>query len=71
MNIKEYIKLCCVKRNISNAELARLTKQTPQNLNQKMQRNSFYTSELEKIADSLNADLEIKFIDRETKTPLI
>lgn len=71
MNIKEYIKLCCVKRNISNAELARLTEQTPQNFNQKMQRNSFYTSELEKIADSLNADLEIRFIDKDTKQPII
>jgi len=71
MNIKEYIKLCCVKRNISNAELARLTGQTPQNFNQKMQRNSFQSSELEKIANSLNADLEIKFIDRETGKAII
>lgn len=71
MNIKEYIKLCCVKRNISNAELARLTEQTPQNFNQKMQRNTFQSSELEKIAAALGAHLEIKFIDNETNAPII
>ena len=71
MNIKEYIKLCCVKCNISNAELARLTAQTPQNFNQKMQRNSFQTSELERIAAALGADLEIKFIDKSTQKPIV
>lgn len=69
MDIKEYIKLCCVKRNISNAELARLTNQTPQNFNQKMQRNSFQTAELEKIANALDSDLQVEFIDRKTGKP--
>lgn len=69
MDIKEYIKLCCVKRNISNAELARLTNQTPQNFNQKMQRNSFQTAELEKIANALDSDLRVQFIDRKTGEP--
>ncbi len=71
MNIKEYIKLCCVKCEISNAELARLTGQTPQNFNQKMQRNSFQSAELEKIAAALGADLEIKFIDKATGKPIV
>jgi conserved domain protein len=71
MDIKEYIKLCCVKRNISNAELARRLEQTPQNFNQKMQRNSFQSNELEKIAEALDSELDIKFFDKKTKQPII
>jgi len=71
MDIREYIKLCCVKRNISNAELARRLEQTPQNFNQKMQRNSFQSNELEKIAEALDSELDIKFLDKKTKQPII
>ena len=70
MNVREYIQLCCVKRKISVAELARKIGQTPQNLNHKMQRNSFQSSELEKIAEALDCDLSIQFLDKETKEPL-
>ena len=48
-----------------------MTEQTPQNFNQKMQRNSFQTSELERIAAALGADLEIKFIDKSTQRPIV
>ncbi|MFQ7551150.1 MAG: helix-turn-helix domain-containing protein [Blautia marasmi] len=66
-NVREYINLCRVKRgNISEAELARRTGQTPQNMNNKYKRNTFKISELEKIADALNSDLKISFIDRES-----
>lgn len=72
MDVREYIKLCCVKRgNISEAELARRTGQTPQNMNNKYKRNTFKVSELEKVADALNADLKIVFVDRETGEPII
>lgn len=72
MDVREYIKLCCVKRgNISEAELARRTGQTPQNMNNKYKRNTFKVSELEKVADALNADLKIIFVDRETGEPII
>lgn len=72
MDIREYINLCRVKKgNISEAELARRTGQTPQNMNNKYRRNTFKISELEKVADALDADLEIKFIDRETGAPII
>ncbi len=71
-DIREYIRLCCVKRgNISDAELARRTGQTPQNMNNKYKRNTFKISELEKVADALDAELVIKFVDKETKEPLI
>lgn len=72
MDVREYIKLCCVKRgNISEAELARRTGQTPQNMNNKYKRNTFKISELEKIAKALNAELKILFIDKETGEPII
>ena len=72
MDIREYIRLCCVKRgNISEAELARRTGQTPQNMNNKYKRNTFKISELEKVAAALNADLKISFIDKDTGEPII
>lgn len=71
-NIREYIRLCCVKRgNMTEAELARRTGQTPQNLNNKYKRNTFKISELEKVADALDARLEIAFVDKETGEPII
>ncbi|MCM1039841.1 MAG: helix-turn-helix transcriptional regulator [Ruminococcus sp.] len=72
MDVREYIKLCCVKRgNMSEAELARRTGQTPQNMNNKYKRNTFKISELERVADALGADLQISFVDRKTGEPII
>ncbi len=72
MDVREYIKLCCVKRgNMSEAELARRTGQTPQNMNNKYKRNTFKISELEKVAEALDADLRISFVDKETGKPII
>ena len=67
MNVREYIRICCVRRgNITEAELARRTGQTPQNMNNKYKRDTFKISELEKIAEALGADLKISFIDKES-----
>ena len=72
LEMREYIRLCCVKRgNISEAELARRTGQTPQNMNNKHKRNTFKVSELEKIAEALDAYLDVRFIDKETGEPII
>ena len=72
MDVREYINLCRVKKgNISEAELARRSGQTPQNMNNKYRRNTFKVSELERVADAFNADLDIRFIDRETGEPII
>lgn len=71
-DVREYINLCRVKcGNIPEAELARRTGQTPQNMNNKYKRNTFKVSELEKIAEALNADLKIQFVNRETGNPII
>lgn len=72
MDVREYIKLCCVKRgDITEAELARRTGQTPQNMNNKYKRNTFKVSELEKVAEALDADLRIVFVDKTTGEPII
>ena len=72
MDVREYIRLCCIKKgNISEAELARRTGQTPQNMNNKYKRNTFKIAELEKVAEALGADLRISFIDKETGEPII
>ena len=71
-NAKEYIKLCCVKKgDLSSAELARLAGMTNQNLCNKYAKNKFTNLDLEKIANALNADLSVKFIDRQTGEPII
>ena len=72
MDVREYINLCRVKcGNISEAELARRTGQTPQNMNNKYKRNTFKVSELEKVAEAFNAELKISFIDKETGEPIL
>ena len=53
MTVAEQIKILCVRKNISLAELARLTGQSPQNLSSKLKRESFTVNDLEKIADAV------------------
>ena len=72
MDMTEYIRLCLVKcGNISVAELARRSGQTSQNLSNKITRNNFKVSELEKIAEALDCEIKIQFIKKDTKEPLI
>lgn len=71
-NVGEYIKLCRVKRgDMSEAELARRSGQTPQNMSNKHKRNTYKVSELEKLAEALDAELKISFIDKKTGEPII
>lgn len=71
-DIREYINLCRVKKgNMTEAELARRTGQSPQNMNNKYKRNTFKISELEKVADAMDADLKISFIDKKSGEPII
>ena len=71
-DVREYINLCRVKKgNISEAELARRTGQTPQNMNNKYKRNTFKIYKKEKVAEALDAELKIQFIDKETGKPII
>ncbi|WP_085829287.1 helix-turn-helix domain-containing protein [Clostridium massiliodielmoense] len=62
MTISEQIKVLCVRSNISMAELARRLGKSPQNFNSKMKRESFTISELEQIAETVEAKFERNFI---------
>lgn len=62
MTVEEQIKILCVRKGISLAELARLTGQSPQNLNSKLKRGSFTVGDLEKIADVVGVAYEHCFV---------
>ncbi len=59
-NVREYISLCRVKRNnMTEAELAHEQADLPQNMNNKYKkRNTFKISELEKVAEAMDAELK-------------
>ena len=68
MSMVETIRIACVKRgNISEAELARRVGVTPQNFHNKMKRDNFTETDLREIADALGLELDIAFINPETK----
>ena len=62
MTISEQVKVLCVRKNISLAELARRLGTTPQNFNAKLKRGSFTVSELESIADVVGVTFERSFV---------
>ncbi len=63
----EQIRILLVKRgNLSEAELARRLKTSPQNLSNKMQRDNFSEADLRAIASALDCELEIHFRMRDT-----
>ena len=70
IDIKKYVNICLVKRGLNFSKLAELTGQTQPNLANKFKRSDFRISELEMMADTLDADLQIQFIDRQTGQPL-
>jgi transcriptional regulator with XRE-family HTH domain len=59
MTISDEIRMLCARLNISKAELARRTGQSPQNLNEKMKRESFTIDE---IARAAGAKFERAFV---------
>ena len=67
MGMAKQIRLLLIKQdNIKEAELARRLGTTPSNFYQKMKRDNFSESELREIADILDCNVEITFINRKT-----
>lgn len=63
----EKIRIMLVKRgNMSEAELARRLGVSPQNLNNKMKRDNFTESDLNKIAEALDCTFEAGFRMKDT-----
>ena len=71
MNISEIIKILCVKRNISVAELSVKMGFSKQNLFNKLYRNDMKVSDFENVLAALDCDLKINVIDKKTKEVLI
>lgn len=65
LSIIEKIKLYCIRRGISEAELARRLGQSPANFNHKMQRGDFRVSDLEKIAAALGLVFVSDFVEKD------
>ena len=70
MELTENIKICLKKKNLTATKLAELTGQSQSNLANKLKRGYLMTNELEKIADAMGADLEMRFLDRMTGKPI-
>lgn len=62
MTISDEIRMLCGRLNISVAELARRTGQSPQNLSSKLRRESFTIADLEKIAEVTGCAFERSFV---------
>ena len=63
----EQIRIMLIKRgNMSGTDLAKKIGTTPQNISNKFKRNNFTMKDLQEIADALDCDLQIRFIDRTT-----
>lgn len=62
VSISNEIREVCRSLHISIAELARRTGQSPQNLNSKLNRESFTMDELDAIAASLGIKFERRFV---------
>ena len=72
MKMAHMIRIAMAKQGIkSESELSRRAGWSPQNLHNKMNRDNFSTSELEKIAEALDAKLEIAFVDKETGEKIV
>lgn len=67
MNVNEIIKILCIKRGTTIAQLSVKLGNSKQNLFNKIYRNNMKLSDLEKILSLLNA--EIVIIDKETGKP--
>lgn len=71
MDVSEIIKIICVKRNITVAELSVKMGFSKQNLFNKLYRNDMKVSDLEKILDALDCELKICVLDKESKQPIL
>jgi len=67
MDMTEYIRILLVKRgNMTETELAKRIGTSPQNIHNKFKRNNFTMKDLQEIANALDCDLDVRFIDHTT-----
>lgn len=66
MEQSKIIKMIMGFKGVKSSELAKALNKSPSNLFQIFSRDNFRTQELEEIADALNCDIKITWVDRET-----
>ena len=67
MGMAEKIRILLIKKgNLSEAELARRLKKTPQSFNSSMKRDNFTEKEFKEIAKVLDCEYNATFIIKET-----
>ena len=70
INMYEYIRIAFIKRKTNERQLALSMEESPQNINRKLKAD-MKLSFVEQVADKLDCDLEIRFIDRKTGKELV
>ena len=68
-NMPEEIRTICGKRKIQFKELAKLSGQTSQNLYNKMNRTDWKLTEMKRVLDVLDSELQLQIVDRKTGKP--
>ena len=66
LTAREKIKIILSRRNMTQAELADKTKQSRQNLSNKMSRDNFSEKELIAISEAVGCTVKISFIMNDT-----
>lgn len=66
MEQSKIIKMIMGYKGIKNSDLAKRLDKSPSNLFQIFSRDNFRVQELEEIADALNCDIKITWVDRES-----
>lgn len=69
MEVAEYIKMALVKKKMNERKLSAAIGEAPQNVNRKL-KSDMKISFIESIANALDCDIDIQFIDRKTGKPL-
>lgn len=65
MKIVTEIEKLFVESKMTQSEIAKIMGTTQPNISKKIRTNTFYSHEIEKIADALGYDLEINFKKRQ------
>lgn len=66
LTVSEKVRVLLDRKKMTVGDLALKLGVTRQNLSNKLTRNNFAENDISKLADALNCDFEIKFIDRDT-----
>lgn len=67
MAASEKIRIVMLKKKVGLNQLGEMLGKSPQNLSGKFRRDNLSENDMREIAEALGCDLEISFIDKETR----